>query len=164
MGDYEIIGIHSVVITDLDGNVISEHKEGTISIETNKPSIREVLDSLRAEHGAKEIEIGKQYYVSTWTFNPLTDGYVVYQTVIKYIANVYGETYYFTGKDYRAYLPWDIHETREECVKINRLKNSYAYEWIKLENSLVPSIPDSDVLRQIAEACVNDYALSIMTY
>ncbi|MED1665640.1 hypothetical protein [Brevibacillus laterosporus] len=74
-------------------------------------------------------ELNKTYWVSEWSWTPISDGIYSCQEHLQQIK-IFGELLtYYTGTNYRVYFPWDVYETKEECDEACRLKNSFGYDW-----------------------------------
>lgn len=101
-----------------------------------KNPIREI-PKLKQLYNGKNIELNKKYFVSEWSWNPICDGYNVYPETIRYMQEIDGFKVYTTGKNYRHYFSWDIHETEDTAREIANLKNSYGYDWCDMENNLI---------------------------
>ncbi len=97
---------------------------------------KEIL-RLKDLHNNKKIELGKEYFVSEWSWNPICDGYTVCPEIIRYVQEIDGYKVYTTGKNHRHYFSWDIYDTEEQAREMSELKNSYGYDWCDIENKLI---------------------------
>lgn len=95
------------------------------------------IPKLKELHNNREIELNKEYFVSEWSWSPLCDGYNVYPEILRYVQEIDGYKVYTTGKNYRHYFAWDIHETEDAAREITNLKDSYGYDWCDIENKLI---------------------------
>ena len=91
------------------------------------------IPRLKNLHNNKKIELGKKYFVSEWSWNPVCDGYIVCPEIIRHVQEIDGYKVYTTGKNYRHYFSWDIYDTEEQALEMTRLKDSYGYDWCKIE-------------------------------
>lgn len=99
-----------------------------------------VLEAL--SHYRKEIELEQIYWVSEWSWTPLTDGIFSYKQQIS-SSRISGNVIAFYSKtNSRTYFPWDIYDSKEECDKACELKNSFGYAW---ENALEKFIDRHDL-------------------
>ncbi|MDI4643666.1 hypothetical protein [Cohnella hashimotonis] len=86
-----------------------------------------ILEALSRHH--KEIELDRTYWVSEWSWTPLTDGIFSYKQQISY-SRISGSVIAFYSKENnRTYFPWDIYESKEECDEVCELKNDFGYAW-----------------------------------
>lgn len=106
-------------------------------IKHEKQDIDNVFEELMSLYNNKNIELGKTYYVSQWSYNPICDGYFSYTETIRYKKNVNGINLYYTGNNYRGYFAWDIYESKEEAIAMSDFKDTYAYDWGVHESKLV---------------------------
>lgn len=100
--------------------------------------IFETVKDLKENHNNKNIELGKEYWVSGWSWNPICDGYIPCQEVIRFVENIDGYNIYTTGKNYRYYFAWDIYNIKEEAEDMCKFKGKYSYDWCtKVEHGLI---------------------------
>ncbi|GAB6989516.1 hypothetical protein [Paenibacillus pini] len=78
---------------------------------------------------SKTVELDKTYWVSEWSWTPISDGIYSYEEHLRNSKVNNNITAYYTDKNYRTYFPWDIYETKEECDLACKLKNSFGYDW-----------------------------------
>ena len=98
-----------------------------------KKDVQEAFDILVEKYNKKDIELNKTYWVSEWTWNPMTDGYTCCEEVIRYKQNIDGINVYTTGTSYRYYYAWDIYETKEDARKMSSFKDGFGYDWCPVE-------------------------------
>lgn len=111
-------------------NVVNVHPNEFEKYLKKETEAEKMLKKIKKEYEGKEdIELNKEYFVSEWSWQPISDGYGVYKQTIRAKAEVDGETTYITGTNYRKYQAWDIFETEEEAQKMSDLKNSFGYDW-----------------------------------
>lgn len=89
-------------------------------------SVHKLIDLLQKN---KNIEIGKEYFASEWSWQPVCDGIFVYPEIIRSSTIVDGIEVYFTNDNYRIYLKEDLFETEEQCKKMCDWKNSFGYDY-----------------------------------
>lgn len=100
--------------------------------------IFEAVKELKKVHNNKKIELGKEYWVSEWSWSPIFDAYIPYQEKIRFVENIDGYNVYTTGKNYRYYFAWDIYNTKEEAEEMCKFKSKYSYDWcMKIESGLI---------------------------
>jgi hypothetical protein len=89
----------------------------------------------------KEIELGKEYWVAEWGWQPICDGYYPHKETIRYTyKDKKGQKVYITGGNFRVYLPYDIFETEDEAKTICNVKNSFGYEACEYESYMSEDI------------------------
>ncbi|MFI2856907.1 hypothetical protein ACH6EH_07175 [Paenibacillus sp. JSM ZJ436] len=93
----------------------------------NEEAALSVLEELSKQ--TKEVELDKSYWVSQWSWTPISDGIYSYEEHIRSSKNNNNVTALYTDKNYRTYFPWDVYESKEECDKVCELKNSFGYDW-----------------------------------
>lgn len=109
----------------------------------------EVFKMLYEQYKDKEIEIGKKYWVSEWSWSPMCDGYFPCEETIRYsYIDKDGSKVYISGGNYRVYMPYDICETEEEAKKICKIKGNYAYDSCKYEHHMTEEI-ENKVRRRV---------------
>ncbi|MMZ62939.1 hypothetical protein D1872_251680 [compost metagenome] len=86
-----------------------------------------ILEELSKQN--KKIELDKTYWVSEWSWTPISDGIYSYEEHIRSSKRNGSVTAFYTNKNYRTYFAWDIYETKKECDKVCELKNSFGYDW-----------------------------------
>lgn len=107
-------------------------------------NVNEVFNKLKEESKNKVIELGKEYYVSEWSWNTMCDGYIVDKQTIRHsFKDENGEILYITGGNHRAYNKHDLWDTKEEADIITKIKNSYSYDW--KDNAYLPNWLDSKI-------------------
>lgn len=94
-----------------------------------KDDALKVLELLSELFTDSEIEMGKVYYVSEWSWRPICDGNFPCKQTIRYKRNMGGINVYATGTSHRTYFVWDLFETEEACKEICYFKNSFGYDW-----------------------------------
>ncbi|MCH1964371.1 hypothetical protein MCG45_16195 [Clostridium perfringens] len=100
--------------------------------------IFETVKDLKKVHNNKKIELGKEYWVSEWSWSPICDGYIPHQEIIEFAEKIDGYNVYTTGTNYRYYFAWDIYNTKEEAEVMCKFKGKYGYDWCtKVEHSLI---------------------------
>lgn len=97
--------------------------------EENMVSLKALHDFIELKQKDKVIELGKTYWASEWSWNPLLDGIYDYEETIRSTMNVDGIDVYFTNKNYRFYLKEDLYESQKECVEICKWKNEFVYDY-----------------------------------
>jgi hypothetical protein len=109
----------------------------------------EVFKMLYEQHKDKEIEFGKTYWVSEWSWQPVCDGYYPCEETIRYAyKDKDGSKVYISGGNYRVYMPYDICETEEEARKICKIKGNYGYDACKYEHHMTEEI-ENKVRRRV---------------
>ena len=102
--------------------------------------IDEQVEELKEIHNDKEIKLGETYWVSEWSWSPVSDGYSEYEETIRNVEVIDGYKVYTTGKNYRHYFAWDIHQSKEDAAEISKIKSKYAYDWpMKVDSGLIES-------------------------
>jgi len=103
-------------------------KQETGELRTKDVALK-VLEILSEMFSDSEIEINKSYYVSEWSWVPISDGNFPYQQKINYKTNINGIDIFATGTSCRTYFAWDLFDTEEDCRKMCKFKNSFGYDW-----------------------------------
>lgn len=98
--------------------------------------MEKILYQLLETYKDKEIELNKTYYVSEWSWNPMCDGYIVSQETIQYVEEINGIEVYTTGTNYRHYYKWDLFEDYNDAKKMSDYKDSFTYDWAKIDNCI----------------------------
>lgn len=103
--------------------------KNSIGSDRTKETAMKVIQELQEDFSGYEIKTGKTYFVSEWTWNPLTDGNIACVEKIMYKKEINGICTLATGSSCRTYFPWDLFDSEEECREMCNFKNSFGYDW-----------------------------------
>lgn len=97
------------------------------------------------EYNDKPIELGREYYVAEWSWTPVHDGFTVRTEKIRFKDvrendrrhEMNGLNIYLTGKNYRLYYAYQIHDSEKNAIEAMNFINSFGYDAPMLINSSI---------------------------
>lgn len=93
----------------------------------NLENVVHILNNFNKIFENDSLDLGKEYYVSEWSYNPICDGICTYKEIIRENKN----NIYYTQTNHRKYFIWDIWDKKEYSDYLCDFKNKFAYDWDK---------------------------------